>query len=226
MQRPVVNIPPLSRFNLPQVLDILKDLGVERVHLIDYLKTGNLKAVCFPFRQEPGREVAIEPEQWEKLYPDDWDFSVYDGWIGDKDYEGSGEQIPLHVLPDKVDGLRNSKTPEGESVVTSAPVFILSGKLQRFVKWLACQADQTEDQRTEPPSATWPRKRSGRPREHDYTDVDRELERLYEQRGRRVFDSPGEAINYLRTELGNNELPPDSTLRNHVVAWTKHRLEY
>ena len=105
-------------------------------------------------------------------------------------------------------------------------MLILSGEFRRFVEWLACQANETRAQTIEPPLAASRRKPSGRPPVHDYTDIDRELERLYEQRGRRVFDSPGEAINYLRTELGNNELPPDSTLRNHVVAWTKHRLEY
>lgn len=224
MKRPVVKIPPLSRFNLPQVLELLTDLGVQREHLIDYLKTEKLKAVCFPFRQEPDREVAIEPQQWNRLYPDDWDFPIYDGWIGDTDYEGAGEQIPLHVVPDEVDELLKATTPDNQRIVTAAPVYVLSKELRRFVDWLTCQEEQDDARVHKPLPITAQRERAGRPPIHDYTEIDQELERIVEQHGRRAFDKPGDVIRLLRTELGNSALPHEATLRNHIKSWVKRRV--
>jgi hypothetical protein len=65
----------------------------------------------------------------------------------------------------------------------------------------------------------------GRPPVHDYTDIDRELDRLLKDRGVRFFrENRSGVILHLRRDFGQEGLPPDSTLRGHVDKFLSERL--
>ena len=87
-------IPPKDRFNLPEVLELVRPLGCIRPDLFDYLRLGSLHAVCFPYRLDPDREVAIEPDEWKEWFRDSYAFSVYHDWIGELDVAEHGTPPP------------------------------------------------------------------------------------------------------------------------------------
>ena len=64
-----IKIPPIDRFDLPSVLELVKPLGCTQSNLCDYLRMGSLRAVVFPYRLEPDREVAIQPDDWKNGFP-------------------------------------------------------------------------------------------------------------------------------------------------------------
>ena len=70
-------VPPKERFDLPEVLKLLAPSGFSRIDLYEHLRTGNLKAICFSYRLEPKRQIAIDPDQWEAVWKDAWSFPVY-----------------------------------------------------------------------------------------------------------------------------------------------------
>ena len=177
-----VTIPPPSKFSLPEVLDYVSRWNCKRVHLIDYLKSGKLKAVCFPFCQEPDRLAAIKPDQWKRDYRDDWSFPVYAGWIGNMDVEGSGTEIPLTIVPDEVDELLNEKTPDGEPEVAAATVYVLAEEFERFCNCLERHAEQGKPRVDEPLHGASPPNRLGPPNAARWWPARTETQAVWERR--------------------------------------------
>ncbi|MFQ5757477.1 MAG: hypothetical protein ACE5H7_15475 [Acidiferrobacterales bacterium] len=211
--RSIAVIPPKDRFSLPEVLEVLKPLGCKREDLSDYLRQGKLRAVCYPYRLELDREVPIEPDEWPEWWRDAWSFPVYDGWIGDMDVAEHDTEIPLHIVPRAARADCDRVLKDGGKAAASSPVYVLRDELKRFIKWL------------ENPSKSRPgrrRKGAGRPRKHEYSDIDAYLETLFEQKGRAGFERPSVVIAYLKEQLGKAFLPPGSTLRNHISMWLEN----
>ena len=207
-------IPPKERFDLPEVLQILAPGGFSRIDLYEYLRSGRLRTVCFPYRLEPKRQISIQPDQWEAVWKDAWSFPVYEGWIGDEDIAGMGELIPLHIVADAVDADLKRKLADGKPAAQNAPVYILREELIRFVKWM------------KNPSKSRPVKRrsgGGRPQKHDYTVIDGVLEDIIRRDGSNAFRQTSIIIDYLRKTLGETNVPPESTLRNHIKSWLKKK---
>ena len=46
---------------------------------------------------------------------------------------------------------------------------------------------------------------------------------LFDNKGRKKFSSVSKVVAYVRDEIGKDELPPDSTIRSHIVAWIKKK---
>ncbi len=211
-------IPPKERFDLPEVLNILEPLGCFRQDLHEYLRTGKLRAVCYPYRLELDREVQIEPDEWPAWFREAWQFPVYADHIGEMDIAEHQTPIPLHIVPHaaKVDTKR--KLADGKPAATTATVYVRRAELQRFARWL------------QKPSKSLPGPRrpgAGRPIEEKYreiyTEIDQVLEELYFTRGRSGFERPRDVVAHIEGQLGKARLPPDSTLRNHIDSWLDKR---
>jgi hypothetical protein len=212
MPKTIVRIPPKNRFTLPEVLEHLKPLDLTREDLFEYLWTGRLSTVCYPYRLEPEREIPIEPNEWTEWFRDSWEFPVYAGWIGDKNVDGGNVKVPLHIVPRAARDDCNRKLKDGGPATTSAAVYVLRDELVRFSKWLQNARKSRRGPR---------RKGAGRPRKHDYSEIDACLESLLQKEGRGVFVRPRDIIANLEEQLGRASLPHDSTLRNHIKVWLR-----
>ena len=211
-------IPPKERFDLPEVLNILEPLGCFRQDLHEYLRTGKLRAVCYPYRLELDRKVPIEPDEWVDWFHDSWEFPVYAGHIGDLDIAEYQTPIPLHIVPHAARADTKRKLTDGEPAATTATVYILRAELQRFARWL------------QKPSKSRPGPRrpgAGRPVDEKYreiyTQIDQVLEELYLTGGRSGFERSGHVVAHVKDRLGKTRIPPDSTLRNHINIWLDKR---
>lgn len=131
----MIKIPPRARFDLPEILEIVAELEIGGKGLLSHLQEGNLAAVCFPYRKEINRKISITSEQWQKTYSAPYEFSVYDGWIGDVDIAQTGTSVPLHLLPNEVAELKGATHPDGKTVIIAAVVHIERDELIRFIKW-------------------------------------------------------------------------------------------
>ena len=213
-QEPIADIPPRERFSLPEVLDLLKPLGCTQMDLFEYLRSGQLQAVCYPYRLELDREVQIEPDEWPAWFRDSWKFPVYAGHIGEMDIAEHQTPIPLHIVPRAAKADTKRKLADGKPAATTATVYVLRAELQRFTRWL------------QKPSKSRPGPRrpgAGRPVDERYreiyTQIDQVLEELYLARGQSGFERPGDVVAHVEDQLGKARLPPDSTLRNHINRW-------
>ena len=211
-------IPHKERFDLPEVLNILEPLGCFRQDLHEYLRTGKLRAVCYPYRLEPDREVQIEPDEWPAWFREPWEFSVYADHIGEMDIAEHQTPIPLHIVPRAAKADTKRKLADGKPAATTATVYVRRAELQRFARWL------------QKPSKSRPglrRPGAGRPVDEKYreiyTKIDQVLEELYLTGGRWGFERPGDVVAHVRDRLGKVHLPPDSTLRNHIDSWLDKR---
>jgi hypothetical protein len=74
-----------------------------------------------------------------------------------------------------------------------------------------------------PEPSSQPTARLGRPTKYDYDEIDRFLADLFDNKGRKKFSSVSKVVAYVRDEIGKDELPPDSTIRSHIVAWIKKK---
>ena len=213
-QGSAIDFPPGDRFDLPEFLEYLRRLGFSRKNLFDYLKLGHLRPVCFPYRLEPDREVAIEPDEWKEWFRDSYAFAVYDGWIGEQDVAEHGTPVPLHIVPRAARADCERVLKDGGKAAESAPVYVLRDELVRLTTWLRNPTKSRPGPR---------RKGAGRPRKHDYTKIDACLEALFAEKGRVEFERRSRVTAHLRDQLGKAELPPDSTLRNHIAQWLQQR---
>ena len=211
-------IPPKERFDLPEVLNNLEPLGCFRQDLHEYLRTGKLRAVCYPYRLEPDREVPIEPDEWVDWFRDPWDFPVYAGHIGEMDIAEQQTPIPLHIVPRAAKADTKRKLADGEPAATTATVYVLRAELQRFACWL------------QKPSKSRPGPRrpgAGRPVDEKYreiyTQIDQVLEEVYFTGGRSGFERLRDVVAHIEDQLGKARLPQDSTLRNHIDSWLDKR---
>lgn len=214
-QKLKIEIPLKDRFTLAEALELLKPADCAQTDLFEYLRTGRLQAVCFPYRLEPDHEIPIEPVQWGRMWKDAWEFPVYHGWIGDKDYEGYGKRMPLHVVPDAVDADLTRKLADGKPAAESAVVYIVREELIHFAKWLENPSKSRRGRH---------RPGAGRPTKHDYSEIDECLETLFRKKGQGGFRRPSEVTTYLNEQLGELGLPPDTTLRNHINSWFGKRV--
>ena len=224
-------VPPLKKFNLPQLLGIVEPMGCQREHLIEHLQAGDLHAVCYhPYRHEPDRVVPIEPDQWLRLYPQSYGFSVYYGWLSDEDISELGRKFPLHIVPDAIDELCDEVDEEGRKIVTAAVVYVMRDELLRFVAWLNAETTDTDtiidnfDDAFAAPNVTGSRSHRGAPPKHDYTDIDEKLTEVSRRQGKRAFKRVGPVISYLKSELGEENLPYHSTLDSHIREWKKKHI--
>ena len=217
---------------MPQVLEIVGPLGCRQEHLIEYLQSGDLNAVCYPYRHQPEKATSIEPDQWRRMHPGSYGFSVYDGWVGDEDISELGRKDPVHIVPDAIDHLLREVDDDGQKIVTAAVVFVKRYELVRFVTWLdaktadvpalIAELDSVDVVAAKTAGRSKPRR--GAPSKHYYTDIDEALRILLGLRGKRAFARIGEVQNILALELGKENLPPDSTLDSHIRAWKKKHL--
>ena len=120
-----IDIPPAKRFTIPQVAELFSNFGVTREYLGEYLISGKLHAICFPYEEDLPDSIEIAPEDWRARYREPYEFSLYEDWFGDEDLSELGRTDPLHMLPDS--------TSEGPSRATSAVVYIERAELGRFV---------------------------------------------------------------------------------------------
>lgn len=208
------NIPLKDRFNLPEVLELVRPLGCSQPDLFDYLTLGRLHAVCFPYRLDPDREVAIEPDEWKEWFRDSYVFSVYHDWIGELDVAEHGTPVPRHIVPRAARADCELVLKDGGKAAEAAPVYVLRDELIRFTKWLSNPTKSRPGSR---------RKGAGRPRKHDYTEIDACLEALFAEIGWAGFERMSYVTAHLRDQLGEAALLPDSTLRNHIAQWLQQR---
>ena len=210
-----MDIPLGDRFNLPGVLKLVRPFGCNQPDLFDYLRLGRLQAVCFSYRLEPEREVPIEPDEWAEWFRDSCAFPVFDGWIGELDVAEHETPVPLHIVPRAARTDCDRVLKDGGKAATSAPVYVLRDELVRFTKWL----------RNPSKSRPGPRRQgAGRPRKHDYSEIDACLETLFKETGLAGFERISRITAHLREQLGEAGLPPDSTLRNHIIHWRQQRI--
>lgn len=134
-----MNIPhmDMDRFNLPKVLELVRPLGCTQPDLFDHLRLGRLHAVCFPYRLEPEREVAIEPDEWPEWYRDSYIFPVFDGYIGELEKADHGTPVPLHIIPRAARADCERVLIDGGKAAESAVVYVLQDELIRFTKRLS-----------------------------------------------------------------------------------------
>ncbi len=132
-----MNIPLKDRFNLPEVLDLVRPLGCTQPDLFDYLRSGRLHPVCFPYRLDPDREVAIEPDEWKEWFRDSYAFSVYDSWIGEMNIAEHDTPVPFHIVPHAARADCDRVLKDGGKAAESTPVYVLRDELVRFTKWLS-----------------------------------------------------------------------------------------
>lgn len=210
----IVELPQKDRFDLPEVLKHLKSLGHKREDLFDFLRLGQLHAVCHPYRLEPDRQIRIEPDEWPQWWRDAWAFPVYDGYIGDIDTAEHGTRVPLHIFPRAARPDCDRVLMDGGKAVASAPVYVLRPELSRFLNWLKNPSKSRPGRR---------RKGAGRPTFHDYSDIDTCLESRFKAMGLTGFERQSDAIANLKDQLGDLRTIPDSTLRNHIDSWLKKR---
>ena len=210
----IAELPPKDRFDLPDVLKLLEPLGHTREDLFNFLRLGQLHAVCYPYRLEPDREIRIEPDEWPEWWRDAWAFPVYDGYIGDIDHAEHGTQIPLHIVPRAARPDCDRALMDGGKAATSATVYVLRSELTRFLKWLKNPTKSRPGHR---------KKGAGRRQKHDYSDIDAYLEDLFNTDGRKAFERPSGVVAYLKEQLGDLRKIPDSTLRNHIDSWLRKR---
>ncbi len=211
-------IPPKERFDLSEVLNILEPLGCFRQDLHEYLRTGKLRAVCYPYRLELDREVQIEPDEWPAWFPEPWEFPIYADHIGEMDIAEHQTPIPLHIVPHAAKVETKRKLADGKPAATTATVYVRRAELQRFARWL------------QKPSKSLPGPRrpgAGRPIEEKYreiyTEIDQVLEEVYLATGRSGFERLRDVVAHIEDRLGEARLPPDSTLRNHIDSWLDKR---
>ena len=203
-------LPPKDRFDLPEVLELVKSFGCRREDLFEYLCKGKLQALAYPYRLERQREVFIEPDEWQEWFREPWEFAVYDGWIGDKDIAEHATTIPLHIVPRVARADCDRVLKDGGRAASTATVFVSRDELNRFINWLKNPSKSRPGPR---------RPGAGRPQKHDYTEIDQLLEKRFEEKGVAGFERPSEVTAYLKEQIGNEPLPPDSTLRNHINTW-------
>jgi hypothetical protein len=128
--------PDIDQFNLPSVLRLVRPLGCSQPDLFDYLRLGHLHAVCFPYRLEPARQVAIEPDEWPEWYRDSYAFPVYDSHIGELDVAEHEIPVPLHIVPRAARADCERVLMDGGKAAQNAVVYVLRDELVRFTKWL------------------------------------------------------------------------------------------
>lgn len=208
------HLPPIDRFSLPEVLEHLRPHSCTRENLYHYLRDGQVRAVCFPYRTEPDREIAIEPDEWVEWYRDAWQFSIFWGYIGDTNVDDGDSSIPLHIVPRAARADCDKKLLDGGPAATSATVYVLRDELLRFMRWLG---NPTR-------SRSGPRKKgAGRPTKHDYTEIDACLDSLFKAKGLTGFKKIAGVIAHLERELGKDAFLPESTLTNHIKKWLSER---
>jgi len=205
---------PEDRFSLPEVLEYLEAYRCRREGLYEYLRQGQLRAVCYPYRLEPDREVPIEPAEWPEWFREPWEFPVYAGYIGDINEDDDDARVPLHIVPRAARADCDKKLLDGGPAATSATVYVLGNELVRFITWLQIPGKSRPSPR---------RKGAGRPTKHDYTEIEACLESLFKAKGRVAFDKPAGVIAHLERELGKDALYAESTLRNHIKKWLSER---
>ncbi len=208
-------LPKRNRFSLPDALDHLRQaLGYERVDLAQALKSGRLESYCYPYFLDREKKAVITAEQWTRDWPNDGEFPVYANHIGDLDIGEFGENFPLQIVPDEADHLlRFRDEKSGQKLVEAAEVYIDCKELARFVADIAIENMKTRD------GIDSKRKKRGRKPGHDYTDIDRHLERYLKSHGKDGFSPPQLIISYLEDRIGENALPSKGALRNHVTRW-------
>ncbi|MEQ8694522.1 MAG: hypothetical protein RIC85_04245 [Gammaproteobacteria bacterium] len=212
----VPKLPKRARFSLPDVLQYLKDaLAFERIDLAEALKSGQLQSYCCPYLEDRDRTAAITPEQWKRDWPNDWEFPIYDSHVGDIDVGEFSEKIPLHIVPDEADKLLKFKDPKGNRLAESAEVYVDRKDLQRFVKEYLAEKSK--------PAGKKKRSHAGRPEGHDYSDIDQRLEDYLAHHGLDGFEKTSLVIHYLEERVGEEALPPVSSLRSHVARWFKNK---
>ena len=87
---------------------------------------------------------------------------------------------------------------------------------------LQSAADNLDNTPLQEPSSQ-PTTGQGRRPKYDYDEIDESLAGLLDSKGRKEFASISKVAKYLRDFIGNDGLPPDSTLRSHISAWKKKR---
>jgi hypothetical protein len=209
-----VRLPPKDRFDLPEVLEMVKHFGCRREDLFEYLCAGTLQTFACPYRLEPLQEVPIASDEWREWFREPWEFPVYADWIGDQDIGKHETPIPLHIVPRAAVADTHRKLADGAKAATTATVYVRRAELQRFIKWLQNPTKSRPGPR---------RPGAGRPIQHDYSEVDRLLEALFEEKGVAAFGRPGLVAGYLREAMGKKGLPPESTLRHHIAKWLERR---
>ena len=212
----IVKLPPKDRFDLPEVLRLLDPLGHTREDLYDFLRLGQLHAVCYPYRLEADRVIGIEPDEWPEWWRDAWSFPVFDGFIGDVDTAEFGTRIPLNIIPRAARADCDRVLKDGGKAAASTPVYVLRNELIRFTKWLHNPTKSRPGPRCQG---------AGRPRKHDYSAIDNCLETLLQEIGLSGFERISRITTHLRNHLGEAGLPPDSTLRNHINKWLQQPTE-
>ena len=123
--------------------------------------------------------------------------------------------MPLHIVARAKGADRDRVLQDGGKAATGAPVYILRDELVRFTAWLRNRTKSRPGPR---------RKGAGRPRKHDYTKIDACLEALFAEKCRVEFERMSCVTAHLRDQLGKAELPPNSTLRNHITRWLQQRV--
>jgi len=210
-----VRLPPKDRFDLPEVLELVKPFGCRREDLFEYLCAGNLQTFACPYRLEPSREVPIGSDEWREWFREPWEFPVYADWIGNMDIGKHKTLIPLHIIPRVARADCERVLKDGGKAASTATVFVSRGELIRFINWL----------RNPSKSRPGPRRPgAGRRPTHDYAEIDRLLEKRFKEKGVAGFKRPSEVVAYLKEQIGNSALPADSTLRNHINAWREKRI--
>lgn len=210
----IEKLPSKGQFDLPEVLKLLEPLGHTREDLFDFLRLGQLHAVCYPYRLEPVREIRIASDEWSEWWRDAWAFPVYDSYIGDIDTAEHGTRVPLHIVPRAARPDCDRVLMDGGKAATSAPVYVLRHELSRFLIWLKNPRKSRPGHR---------RKGAGRRQEHDYSDIDDCLEELFKTGGKRAFERQSNVVAVLKEQLGDLRNIPDSTLRNHIDSWLRKR---
>lgn len=209
------HIPPKDRFSLPEVLECLEPHDCSRADLYEYLRLGRLRAVCYPYRVEPDRQIPIEPDEWPEWFREPWEFPVYAGYIGDTNEDGGDTRVPLHIVPRAARADCRKKLLDGGPAATSATVYVLRDELLGFLMWVENPGRSRRGPRM---------KGAGAPTQHDYGGIDACLEFLFKAKGRAAFNKPAGVIAHLERELGEDALLPESTLRNHIKKWLSERL--
>ena len=202
-----IKLPPLDRFDIPQVAKELSEFGVTREHIGEYLFSGKLRAICFPYEEDPLASVEIAPEDWRARYREPYEFSFYEDWFGDEDLSELGRTDPVHMLPDSAS--------EGPYKATSAVVYILRAELTRFIREVLKLAVAAPRANT---STSRSAKSTGRPRKNDYSEIDKPLEKLVDKHGAaEIREHPSKYRNILVRELGEtaSKIRP-ATLNAHI----------
>ena len=122
--------------------------------------------------------------------------------------------VPFHIVPHAARADCDRVLKDGGKAAETAPVYVLRDELIRFTKWFGNPTKSRPGSR---------RKGAGRPRKHDYTEIDACLEARFAEVGRAEFERMSYVTAHLRDQLGEAALLPDSTLRNHIAQWLQQR---